>query len=372
MKIIVFGGAGDMGSRAVEDLVVQEDVTHLTIADRDFGASERLARSLRGKGAEVAVKWVDANVHGELVQAMRGHDVAASALGPFTRYESKLVRAALEADVDYASICDEWGPAETVLNEFDEPARKAGRTIVTGLGASPGVSNLGVCLLAGSMEQVRKVDISVYQPLNAGGGEAVLRHVLFIITGELATWRGGKRVMVPACGEERFVTFPRFGRVKLWNMGHSEPVTLPRYFPGLEEVNFFMGFGPGAGLFITPARWGLFKSRLAVGGLVKVMRPMERITAGAAPGLGAIRLDVQGESEGKEVHRMLCGVGQMREVTGICLSVGTLMVGRRQLLTEKGGAYPPEGCLDAKPFIEQMRSKGLEAYEDLEMTKPLT
>jgi saccharopine dehydrogenase-like NADP-dependent oxidoreductase len=371
MKIIVFGGAGDMGSRTVEDLVQQEDVTHLTIGDRDVVAAERVARSVRGKGAEVEVKRVDANEHGELVQAMRGHDVVASALGPFSRFESRMVRAALEADVDYASICDEWDAAEAVLDEFDEPARKAGRIIITGLGASPGVSNLGVRLLAESMERVRKVDIAVYQPLNAGGGEAVLRHVLFIITGKLATWRGGKRVVVPACGEERFVTFPTFGRIKLWNMGHSEPVTLPRYIQGLEEVNFFMGFGGGAGLFIAPARWGLFKSQLCVDAVVKIVGPIERMTAGGKPGLGALRMDVHGESGGKEVHRMLCGVGQMREVTGISLALGTLMLARRKLLTEKGGVYPPEGCLDHKTFITEMRSKGLEAFEDIEMTKPL-
>ncbi|MFC1890132.1 saccharopine dehydrogenase NADP-binding domain-containing protein, partial [Thermodesulfobacteriota bacterium] len=78
MRVIVLGGAGDMGSRAVEDLAASEGVTSVTIADRNASASARLAESLRGKGAAVDVKAVDADDHKGLVEAMRGCDVAAS------------------------------------------------------------------------------------------------------------------------------------------------------------------------------------------------------------------------------------------------------------------------------------------------------
>jgi hypothetical protein len=69
--------------------------------------------------------------------------------------------------------------------------------------------------------------VYVYQPLNAGGGQAVVRHMFHIISGQVVVWRGGRRVMVPACSEERMVEFPRFGAMKVWNMGHSEPETIP-------------------------------------------------------------------------------------------------------------------------------------------------
>lgn len=98
----------------------------------------------------------------------------------------------------------------------------------------------------------------VYQPLDAGGGEAVVRHMLHIISGQVAVWRQGKRMMLPACSEEQHVEFPRFGHTRVWNMGHSEPETIPRFILGIEEVNFFMGFGRGSGLFIRPVRLGLF------------------------------------------------------------------------------------------------------------------
>jgi hypothetical protein len=48
---------------------------------------------------------------------------------------------------------------------------------------------------------------------------------------------------------------------------------------------------------------------------------------------------------------MLCGTGQMREVTGLSLSIGTRMVGRKELLTRVGGVYAPEADIEPEKFI---------------------
>jgi len=216
------------------------------------------------------------------------------------------------------------------------------------------------------------VDVSVFQPLNAGGGEAVLKHMLNIISGEVAVWREGRQMLVPACSEERSVEFPQFGRITLWNMGHSEPVTIPHFIPGVEECSFFMGFGRGARLFIWPAQRGLFASGSRIDRVARLFAPVERLTAGQQPALGALRLDVWGEKGGARVHRMVCGVGQMREATAICLSVGTQMLARKELTVKEGGVYGPEACLDPQTFMLAMRAQGIEAYEDLAMAKPLT
>jgi lysine 6-dehydrogenase len=372
MRIIVFGGAGDVGSRTVEDLVSASGVDHVTIADRSIAAADKLAAELRGRGAGVDAKAVDANDHSALVEAMKGYNVAASTLGPFYEFEARLVRAAIEAGVDYASICDEWSAAQALLTELDGPARKAGRIIITGLGTSPGLSNVIIRYLAQQMDRARRVDVSVFQPLNAGGGEAVLKHMLNIISGEVAVWREGRQLMVPACSEERRVEFPRFGRITLWNMGHSEPVTIPHFIPEVEECSFFMGFGRGARMFIWPARRGLFTRGSRINRTARLFAPIERLTAGQQPAPGALRVDVWGEKDGERVHRMVCGVGQMREATAICLSAGTQMLARKELTVKEGGVYAPEACLDPQAILPAMTAQGIEAYEDLAMTKPLT
>lgn len=286
-------------------------------------------------------------------------------------FEAPLVRAAIEAGVDYASVCDDWSAAQTVLDDFDEAANASGRTILTGLGASPGITNVGVRYFANRLDRIRRVDVSVYQPLNAGGGEAVFRHMLFIMSGEVAMWRDGHAIRVSACSEERTVEFPRFGQLKVWNMGHAEPVTVPRFFPDIEEVNFYMGYGKGARLFVLPARLGLFANKAVTEATVGLIGALERRAPASAPAPGAVRLDVWGEKDGAEVHRMACGTGEMRATTGLSLSIGTQMLARGQTTSAGGGVFAPEACLDPEPFITSLREKGIHAYEDLAMTRPL-
>jgi saccharopine dehydrogenase-like NADP-dependent oxidoreductase len=302
---------------------------------------------------------------------MQGHDVAASALGPFFMFEAPLVRAAIEAGVDYASVCDDWSAAQQVLDDFNQPAKASSRTILTGLGASPGITNVGVRYFANRLDRVRRVDVSVYQPLNAGGGEAVFRHMLFIMSGEVAVWRNGRAARVPACSEERTVEFPRFGRLRVWNMGHAEPVTVPRFFPDIEEVNFYMGYGKGSRLFVVPARLGLLGNRTVTEATVGLISAIERLAPESAPAPGAVRLDVWGDKNGAEVHHMACGTGEMRATTGLSLSIGTQMLGRGQVTSTGGGVFAPEACLDPEAFLSALREKGIEAYEDLAMSRPL-
>jgi saccharopine dehydrogenase-like NADP-dependent oxidoreductase len=133
-----------MGSRAVEDLATSEGVRRVTIADRNVTVALAIAARLAGQGVEVDVRPIDAHNHEQLVQSMRGYDVAASALGPFHVFEAKLVRAAIEAGVPYASICDEWEAAGAAIDQFGALAREQGLTVITGLGTSPGLSNVGI------------------------------------------------------------------------------------------------------------------------------------------------------------------------------------------------------------------------------------
>jgi lysine 6-dehydrogenase len=371
MKIIVVGGAGDMGSRTVEDLATSDGVQRVTIADRNLATARNIATRLGDGAVEVDVRHIDANDHRALVEVMRGYDVAASALGPFHLYEAKLVRAAVKARVDYASICDEWEAARAAIDQLDEEARNRGVTAITGLGTSPGVSNVGIRYYAQELDKTQRADVCVYQPLNAGGGEAVVRHMLHIISGQVVAWRGGRSVMVPACTEERLVEFPRFGPIKVWNMGHSEPETIPRFIPGIEEVNFFMGFGRGSGLFVRPARWGLLTSRRLRDAIARLVTLLERLAPTDEPAAGAVRIDVWGDRAGKEIHHLACGIGQMREATGLSLSIGTLMLARGELLTGGGGVYAPEACLDPRKFMGYLSDRGIKAYRDLAMTQPI-
>lgn len=371
MKIIVLGGAGDMGSLTVEDLAVQPDVQLVTIADYNVAAAEKVRQRLAGAKARVEVRQVDANNHQQLVEAIKGHDVCASALGPFFKFEPLCLRAAIDAGVNYTSICDDWIACERVLDELDAPARAAGVVAITGIGASPGITNLIAAHLADGMDPVRRIDVSCYQPWNAGGGEAVLRHLLFIVSGEIASFQNGRAGRAAACSETASFDMPRYGKRTLWNLGHAEPVSLPRFFPSLQAVNFFMGMGTGMGLLVAMARRGWFNTEAKMDRVIRLLTPLEKWLTGGTPGLSAIRVDAWGQLNGKEVHKMACGTGTMRECTSYALSVGTLVLARGQALATQGGVYAPESSLPLEPMLEGLRARGVDGYYDTAMTQPL-
>jgi len=370
MRIVVLGGAGDMGSRAVEDLAASPDVTAITIADQNVIQARKIAAALASSPAKIEAVAIDANIKDSLVAAMRGHDVAASALGPFHRFETKLVSAALEADVDYASICDEWEPAQKVFDKFSAEATEQGRVFLIGLGASPGVTNIAFAHLASEFDKIERADIYCYQPINAGGGPAVLQHLLHIISGKTQIWRGGRRTRIDALSESAVVEFPRVGKIRVWNVGHTEPVSIPHFYPEVRNVNFKMGFGTGASLLIHPARWGLFADPGRIDATVSVITWIERWLR-TAPADGALRIDVSGTRKGAALQRMICGVGRMRDATGVALSIGAQMLARGELTCRRGGVYSPEACIRPDVAIRAFAARGLMFYEDLAMTKPL-
>ncbi len=102
MRVVVLGGAGDMGSFAVRDLMKQKDVEELTIGDYDEVKGKKLAAEL---GKKCKFIRVDANDHEALVEVIKGFEVAVGAIGPFYKNEVNVARAAIEAGGSYVSIC---------------------------------------------------------------------------------------------------------------------------------------------------------------------------------------------------------------------------------------------------------------------------
>lgn len=370
MKILVMGGAGDMGSKTVEDLAGAEGVETVTIGDRNIAAAGDLAARLAGSSAAVTTLAVDAADMRGLVEAMTGQDVVASALGPFYMFETRLVAAALEAGVDYISICDDWCAAQDTIIRFDGPARDRSRMVVSGCGVSPGMSNIAVRLLAEQLDRARRADILVYMPTDSGEGEAVTKHTLFIFGTVVPVFRNGATMMLPAGSLHRTVDFPRFGRLKVWNIGHGEPVTVPRHLPDLEEVNIMLGMGRGTGAFVALGRLGAFSSPKRIDRMAGLLLKVSPGNTGP-PSEGALRVDVSGDKDGSPCTLSVFGTGTMRDATGIALSIGAQLLGGKRLTVEQGGVYGPEGCFDPGEFLQMMGSSGITAYRDIDMREPI-
>jgi len=122
MRIVVLGGAGDMASRAVRELAAEPEVAAVTVADYNLEGAQRLAGEL---GDKVAAVWVDANDHAALVEVIRGHDAAASGIGPFYRYEARVARRPLRLGCPTSACATTMTPPRQCWSWMARPGRRA-------------------------------------------------------------------------------------------------------------------------------------------------------------------------------------------------------------------------------------------------------
>ena len=364
MKVIVLGGAGDMGSAAVRDLASDASIERLTIADRDLAAAQRLATALGGGRIQGA--GVDVEAPETAVALIRGHDVVAGAVGPFYRFEAPMVRAAIEAGVDYVSICDDYDAARNVL-ALDAEARRAGVTVLTGLGWTPGLSNVLARRAADRMDHVREINVSWAGSASDSEGFAVILHTIHIFTGAVPSFQNGRWVEVPAGSDPERVRFPApLGEVEVFHLGHPEPVTLPRFLPGLRTVTLKGGLSERTlnRLALALARLRLTDTpakKARVGALIERAMPLlSRLGRPAQPCSG-IRVDVRGRLGGEDLTISYGATGHMAQLTGIPLAIGARMLARGAI--DATGVVAPEACVPPDEFLAQLGQRGIVTYE---------
>jgi saccharopine dehydrogenase-like NADP-dependent oxidoreductase len=174
----------------------------------------------------------------------QGTSVVLNTTGPFTHQVRAAMHGALRAGIPYADINDE----ATVLWEIfasgamDAEARQRGIPVLVGLGSSPGLTNIWVRYLADQMETVSAVHIAI--AMNPQYRNPAVFHHRFSTHGrQVLVFRQGRWQHVPGFSEEEDVSFPEpVGVVRVHLAGHCEPVTLPRFLPGLQTVDMKAGF----------------------------------------------------------------------------------------------------------------------------------
>ncbi len=358
MNIVVLGGAGDMGSHIVRELIENSDA-QVTIADYRLSEARELARRL-GERAQAA--FVDAGNRDSLLLALRDADVAVGAVGPFYRYASRMAWAALESGVDYIDICDDHGPIQTLL-EFDAVARNAGVTLITGLGWTPGLSNILARYGADQLDEVDEIRIAWVGGAADSEGLAVVKHVLYAVTGQVPTYRDGQWIQVPALSEPERVEFPEpLGEIEVVHVGHPEPVTIPRTIPA-RTVSLKGALTPKwnnrlAGWLV---RLGLTRTRSRIDRVSRLIHQLEGVLGAGGVALSAVRVDVTGARGGEQVTLTYMAADHMGRLTGIPAAIGALMLARNEI-TEPG-VFAPEAIIDPAPFLDTLAERGIQIIE---------
>ena len=370
MRAIVLGGAGGMGQGVARDLIKQQQVTDVILADL-YPDPERLAPKLRDSEKATLIQ-MDVNDHDAMVNRFKEIDVVINCAGPFYKTAVPVAKAAVEAKKNYIDICDDYEGTEILFNsDIDKMAKEAGITVLTGMGSDPGTNNVLVKWYADRLDQVD--DIYLYWVVSiAELAGAAWDHSLHMTLGKIPQYIDGKLVYVEGGTEEVAEHFLEpLGTCYVRYVGHPQPLTLPRHLKGVRNVIIKGALIP---LWVDE----LIKEQKNTGLLgtepidikgTKVtpydlaLKLWETIPKGRdnGPQSSGLKVIVKGVRDGKKVTYTADMVGRMAPGTGLPASIASLMMDAGDVTVK--GVVAPEGCIDPGKFLGAFIKRGAKIHQ---------
>lgn len=355
MRIVVLGGAGEVGAPLTRELASGADVDELLVADVNAARASALAETLGGRARAIALDVRDRQA---AIEALAGADVLMNCTS-FTLFDA-VVDVAAAAGVQYADLLSQPTEAQRRL------VRDAGITAISGLGATPGLSNVLVRDAAGELDELKETHVSWASFRTIAPAPGLLDTILWELSEDCPTrlyYQNGRHVRAGFMEGSKVVEFaPPVGPQRVYYVPHTEVTTLPQHFPTLQycavrgtwrpelmdDIRVLNKYGllDGPALEQTKARiWDRF------GG--------ER---DPAPWTLFVNVEVVGTRDGGLVSRVYDvshpldwgqeGTGRM---TGVCAAVGAQLLGRHG--RTEPGFVDPEAYYDPKEYLAELERR---------------
>jgi lysine 6-dehydrogenase len=375
MRMLVLG-AGLQGSACAYDLLRQDEVEHVRLADLDVAHLPGFLASVeRGRLEPIALDVRDRDA---VRAAMRGCHAVLSAIPYYFNHE--LATLAVDGGLHFSDL---GGNTAIVMQQktLDARARAGGITVVPDCGLAPGMVNI---LAQHGIDQLDTVDaVRIYvgglpqeprPPLNY--------HVVYSLEGVLdyyttESWilRDGKRVQVEALSEVEPVRFEApVGELEAFHTAGGLSTLAFRYEGRIPSMEYKTLRYPGHASLMRAIRdLGLLETApVEVDGArvsqrdvtVAVMRP--RLWKPEARDLVALRVLVSGSMNGAPAtlgwelvdrYDEERGISAMMRTTGYSLSITGLMQVRGDITP--AGVHTPDECVPAEAYLNELARRGI-------------
>ena len=103
MRVLILGGAGIIGSEVAEHIVKYPDVDEVILGDILVDKAEKLASKMK----KAKALKVDVTDRPSLIAQMQKADVVVGCVGPYYKFGVPIVKAAVEAGVNFVDIMDD-------------------------------------------------------------------------------------------------------------------------------------------------------------------------------------------------------------------------------------------------------------------------
>ena len=374
MKILAIGGCGSMGRYAMRAVQNFSSVDQIIIADINKESADFFAASLNQKVSSIQL---DINDAGALKQAMEDINIVVNTCGPYFKFATPILKAAISSGCNYIDICDDWEPTIDMM-KLDAEAKSAGVSATIGLGASPGLTNLMALIAIRELDEVT----TVYTGWDIGGTSldenamqqtenAAMMHGVEQMTGQVKVFQDGAFKMVKPL-QKINVKYPGLTNFNGNIFGHPEAVTFPHYFPKLKD-SINLAHGGHADFLILKSIMGLVNLRLLsklraanLFSLLESKQSTQKRTKGVdyppamygfAHGIknempASVGVCLPSNTEDPDINEQIKNIG-MGEITGIPLACGIKMLAEGRI-NEVGVLAPEAGHIEPNGFISDV------------------
>jgi saccharopine dehydrogenase (NAD+, L-lysine-forming) len=345
-----------MGSAVSADLATCPEVTELVVADVDSRRAEALVAGFEGSRAR-AVE-LDLADRSAALAVLEGADVLMNCTS-FTLFDA-VIELAVAAGVDYADLISEPTAGQR------EAAANAGITAISGLGASPGLTNVLVRHAAAWLDELEEAHISWASFRTIAPSPGLLDTILWELSDTCPTrqyFQNGRYVHAGFMEGSRLVDFAApLGRQRVYFVPHPEVVTLPRHFPSLRFCAVRGTWRPELMEDIRVLNeYGLLDAEAIEGTKARIWARKGGIRDDTPRRL-FVNVEVVGARGGETWRRIYDashpdwgpeGTGKM---TGICAAVGAQLLARHG--RTQAGFVDPEAYFDPDEFLAELDSRG--------------
>jgi saccharopine dehydrogenase-like NADP-dependent oxidoreductase len=340
----------------VRDLAGVAEIDALVIADVDAERAHALAREVDRRG--VTATTLDARDRPRALELLARTDVLMNCTS-FALFDDVL-DLALAARVDYADLISD------PTSQQRRSAESAGIAAISGLGATPGLSNVLVRHAADELDELRTVEISWISLRTVAPTPGLLDTILWEVSENCPTrtyYKDGRHKRAAFLEGSRLVEFaPPVGRQFVYYVPHPEVRTLPRHFPTVRDCAVRGSWRPElmADMRVLE-RYGLLSDEA----LATTRQAIWERCGGARDSTAWVlylNIEISGLRDGEPVqrtydisHPLEWGERGLARMTGLPASVGV------QLLARHGrratGFVDPEQYYDPLEFLAELERR---------------
>lgn len=379
MKIAVLG-AGLMGKQAAGDLIANEKVEKVYLADLNMAQANLFVEHLGSSKIEAV--YLDANNDEALKAVISKADVVINAL--FYTFNEKVARLAIECGVHSVDLGGHIGGATDAVLSMHEEAEKKGVTLIPDLGVAPGMINILSGYGASKLDQVQ--DIKLYVGGIPVDPEPPLEYNhVFSLDGVFDHYtdpshviRRGELLEVDSLSEIEHIEFEGFGELEAFHTSGGTS-TLTETFEDVETLEYktlrYKGHAEKFKLLVDLGFTDRDRTVTIAGNQIKLRDVLREVLTpitelGDKQDAVLLRVLVSGLKNEETltfeytmitVRDQETGVTAMARATAYTISAVAQMIGEG--IIDRKGSYPPELIVPGAEYIEEMAKRGVEIKE---------